>query len=456
MSRSTRATPDASVSLGEDGLSRHVAWWLLVAAVVAYVALSASALMALGIPYDSPEGSFLVKIHPGTYLAVLSLAIGLCSAGHPVAAFARQLNQYRLLAVYLLCMLAVFMWAVLRHGPSGLAFIIDTLCMPAVVLLSMTLHARRRQHQLLLWVMGLLVFNALLAIAEFGLRWRFLPLYAGREDFVEEDFFRSSALFGHPLSNSLKTLALLPAVLLLPWGWPVRLGAGLVLVLGLLTFGSRAAMAALAIYLVVALLPLLSRLVRGRFNYIQIMAGLLGSVVGAAVLAGVVVVTGLGERIFKNLTWDNSADVRRKVWDVLDYVHGADFWLGVPVAQIDAIAQRIGLDPRYEAIENFWLYLLLLLGVCGFVVFVGGLMCLLVYLWRQAAAPMRLAMVVYLLVASSANTLAAKSVSLILLGVVIQASARPRRQVWARTARGSGAVGSNWTREIAVARGGAR
>ena len=426
MSTHRTASMDARISRGHDGVARHVAWWLLVAAVAVYIVLSPPALTALGIPYDAPAGSFLVKIHPGTYLLLLSWAVGLASVGHPLTVVLRQLRQEPLVAAYLLCMVAVLFWAVGRHGPSGLAFIIDTLCMPAVALLAMMLHARQRQQQLLLWVMGLLLLNAVIAIGEFALRVRLLPLYAGRVDFVEEDFFRSSALFGHPLSNSLKTLALMPAVLLLPWRWPARLATGVVLTLGLLTFGSRAAMVGLAIYGAAACVPVLWRLVCGRFNYIQIMAGLLGSLLGAALLAGVVAATGLGERIFKNLSWDNSADVRRKSWDVLDYVHGLDAWLGIPVTQIDVIAQRIGIDLRYEAIENFWLYLLLLLGWLGFAVFVTGLACLLWRHWRVAAAPMRLALVVYLLVASTANTLAAKSVSLILMSVVIQASARGR------------------------------
>ena len=434
---------------GHDGLARHLAWGLLLAAVTMYIVLSPPALSALGIPYDSPHGSILVKIHPGTYLLLLSWALGLSSGGHPMTALLRQARQHRLVFVYLVCMVGVFVWAVGRHGPSGLAFIIDTLCMPGVALLAMMLHSRQRQQQALVLVVSLLLLNALIAIGEFGLRARLLPLYAGREDFVEEDFFRSSALFGHPLSNSLKTLALLPAVLLLPWRWTARLTAALLMGLGLLTFGSRAAMAGLVIYLLAAGLPLLWRLVRGAYNYVQIMAGLLGAVLGVAALAGVVVATGLGDRVFKNLTWDNSADVRRKSWDVLDYVHGFEFWLGVPVLQIDAIAQRIGIDPRYEAIENFWLYLLLLLGGLGFALFVGGLMCLLVYLWRVAAAPLRLALVVYLLVASTANTLAAKSVSLILMSVVIQASARRLNSAMGR----QGAIWLAWQSPTWATRG---
>ena len=183
---------------------------------------------------------------------------------------------------------------------------------------------------------------------------------------------------------------------------------------------------------------MLLRLVRGGYGYLHITGGLLAASLGTALLAAVVAATGLGERIFKNLTWDNSANVRLRSWEVLDYVRDADQWFGVSIPRIDSIALRIGIDPRYEAIENFWLYLLLLLGVVGFAVFLLGLVCLLLHLWRVSAAPIRVALVVYLLLASGANTLASKGTSLLLLALVAQCLALPaaarRSPRWAGTA----------------------
>lgn len=417
----------SSFNPGPQAWARRLSWWLLVAGVLAFILLSAPALLAMGIPYDAPEGSFPAKIHLGTYLLLPAWILGLAGQGHPLEALWRQARQHRAVFTYLVCMTVVFLWAAGQHGPSGLAFIIDTLIMPAVAVLTVLLQPRHRQRQLLQLIMFAVVANALLGVAESSLRMRLVPIYAGRErDFIEEPFFRASALFGHPLSNSLVTLTLMPMLLLMPWRASLKVATVVLCLLSLLAFGSRTALAVALIYALLLGLVVAWRLVRGRYGYVQIAAGALGMVVGSALLAALVAVSGLGARIFKNLKWDNSADVRLKSWDVLDHVHGAEVWFGVSILDIASIAERIGIDPRYEAIENFWLVMLLLLGFLGFAVFLVGLVVLFTYLWRTSAAPMRVALVMYLLVASGANTLSSKNVSLLLLAMVVQCAAAPR------------------------------
>ena len=405
-------------------VTRQIAWALLVAAVLAYMLLSASALYLLGIPYDVPFGPFPAKIHPGSYLLVAAWCLGLASHGNPLAVAAQQARQFPLLMVYLLCMVAVFAWALGRHGPAGLAFMIETLWMPAIAALAAALHTHERQRRLLHLLLLLLAANAVVAMAEFGLgRW-LVPVGLGEALQLQNDFFRANALLGHPLLNALVTVSLLPAVSLLRWRLRWRLALGVLLALALLSFGGRSAIAAAAIYALLALGPLLRGVLAGHHGYRQVSGGLLTLMAGCAALVGVVAATGLGERFFKNLKWDNSAAVRLRIYDMLDHVHDADLWVGVSVAQIEHIALRVGLDLRYEAVENFWLYLLLLLGVVGFVPFVLGFGALLAHLWRSAGPAMRMGLVAYVVIASGANTLASKSVSLLLLTLAVQCAAQ--------------------------------
>ena len=72
----------------------------------------------------------------------------------------------------------------------------------------------------------------------------------------------------------------------------------------------------------------------------------------------------------------------------------------------------------------------------GFIPFVVALACLLLVLWRVATPPMRVATLLYFLVASTANTLASKTMSLMLLVVVILAGAEPRRMPTTVASRG--------------------
>ena len=408
---------------GPETTARRIAWLLLVASVILFITLSPQTLYALGIPYDAPEGAFPTKLHIGTYVLLAAWTVALCSHGNPLGVMLRQARQAPLVHVYLACMVAMFLWVVSRSGPSGLAFVIDTLWVPAIALLALRLHSPRRHRQMLLLMMALLLLNAALALAEFSLGKRLVPVAIGNGRVFEDAFFRSSALMGHPLSNSIHTIALLPAALLLPWRLHWRLLCMLVLGLALLAFGGRGGIAALGVYALLALLQVLMRSLRGGFGYRQVTGGLLGAVLAAAAITGVVAATGLGERIFKTLVWDNSANVRLQVWEVLEHFSGEDLWMGMSIPRIDSAAMRVGLDLRFEAIENFWLYLLLLLGVIGFTLFVVGLLCLLVHLWRISSAPMRAAIIVYLALASTANTLSSKNISLILLTLAAQSAA---------------------------------
>ncbi|MBV5344578.1 MAG: hypothetical protein JZU63_03075, partial [Rhodoferax sp.] len=132
-------------------------------------------------------------------------------------------------------------------------------------------------------------------------------------------------------------------------------------------------------------------------------------------------VSGIGERFFQNLYWDDSASVRGRVWGIFAHLSSSDWWLGISPAEINRLSLRIGLDPKSEAIENFWIYLFMQFGVVGYIPFVAGLALLLVVLWRAATPTMRVAIIVYFLVASSANTLASKTMSLTMLALVVVA-----------------------------------
>jgi hypothetical protein len=429
-----RASPPPSPPL------RQLAWALLVAGVLLDMLLSANALYRLGIPYDVPFGPFPAKIHPGSYLLVASYLAGLASHGNPLAVALVQARRAPLLATYLACMLLVFAWATGRHGPAGLAFMVDTLWLPAIAALSALLQDAGRRRWLLQLMLVLLALNSLVALGEYAVG-RPLVAPAPVDGLAPDEFFRSSALLGHPLLNALVTVSLLPAVGLLPWPGRWRAAVSVLLALALLSYGGRSAIGVALAFGLVAALAIARRVLRGAYSYLQVTGGLLALVAGATALAAVVAATGLGERFFKNLKWDNSAAVRLRIWDMPELLHDFELWVGISVPQIEHLALRVGLDLRYEAVENFWLYLLLLLGVVGFIPFVAGIAALAVHLWRIAAAPMRLALVAYFVLASGANTLASKSNSLLLLTLVIQCAAarrpapppspqRPRNTPW--------------------------
>ena len=399
-------------------------WLLFISGLTLSFLLSAQALLELGIPYDAPYGPMVAKLHPGSYLLILAWLAALLRHGNPLVVAARLARRQPVLAAYMACMVLVFVWVVLRHGTSGAAYIVQTLWVPGFALMTLPLLLPQRGHQTLVWLTALLCLNALLALAEYFGKFHLVPLPADQEGI---QYFRASAFLGHPLANANITMGLLPAALLMPWRLSLRVAALVLLVCSVLAFGARTALGVgVAVYGTQLLFTLGARAVRGRYSYLQITGGCAALLLGGTVLAAAVLSAGLGERIFSNLKWDNSANVRLRVWDAFDYLQGADWWLGLPPTQIDRIAIAMGLDPRYEAIENFWVYAYLQFGLIGFVPFLLGLGCLVWLMLTRGAPVLRSAVLVFFIVASTANTLSSKTVSLTLLAVVLLASARPR------------------------------
>jgi hypothetical protein len=118
---------------------------------------------------------------------------------------------------------------------------------------------------------------------------------------------------------------------------------------------------------------------------------------------------GQADRIIDTLYFDDSAQVRVTQWAVLDYLNLKNWLFGVPLADLEALKYRIGLDAS-EDIENFWLLLYLNLGAIGFVVFVIMFGAFLLHIARSGGGLNGwLLMVSALIIDSSSNSLGTKS-----------------------------------------------
>jgi hypothetical protein len=412
------------------GLDR-LAWWLLVCGLVCLFGLSAHALLHLGYPYEAPlTGAFPFKIHPGTYLVMAALLAALASRGNPLRQAVRLAREEPLLSAHLTVMVGCLAWVLWRHGTSGAAFIVDTHWLPAFVAMTLMHFDDRRRAFLLRCLVVLTAANALIALVESALEARLIPLYlTGQESgFADADHFRASALLGHPLTNAKVMAAMLPIALLVAlapvWRWTHML----LMLLALLAFGGRAALAvSLVVFGIWGLVGLLSNTVRGRYSYLQLTGGTVLGLLGVAVIGGVVIASGLGERVFSNLYLDNSASVRLRVWSAYDYLSSEELLFGISAREIDLVAIRLGLDPKYEAIENGWIYLSMQFGLVVFGLWVLGFGALMAWLLRGGTALTGAGLVVFLLAASTSNSFAAKSISQALLVTFVVGAAAQRR-----------------------------
>lgn len=410
----------------------RAAWALLLAGLCLHLLLSSHALIALGYPYEAPLlGPFPFKIHPGTYLVALALLCALASRGNPLGAAWRAARAHPLPTLHLLVMVGCLVWLVWRHGTSGAAYFVDTHWMPALVALTL-MHLDDRRRAVLLKLLAIAIAgNALVALAEYATAQRLVPLAMSGQfsGFSFGDHFRSSAFLGHPLVNAKVTGMLLPCVLLLPLRAAWRWLHVLLLLLAMLAFGGRAGLAiAAVIYGTWGLLFLLNEAVRGRWSYLQLTGGSVLLLLVAAAVVGVVLATGIGDRIFSTFYLDNSASVRLRVWEIYGLVSAQDLWLGMSAREIDKVALKLGLDPQFEAIENGWIVLSLQLGLVVFALWLLGFGCLLLWLFRQSSGLVAAGVVVYLLNASTTNALAAKTISQGLMVTFVVSAAAQRRE----------------------------
>jgi hypothetical protein len=400
-------------------LTRRIAWRLFLSGIGCYMLLSPQSLDLMHVAYEAQGGTFIEKMRPGTYCIALAFMLLLAANGNPFGVAARRMRSEPLLAVYATCQLFVLAWTLARHGMSGAAFMIDTVLMPVVCVLTLTMIDERRYYEVLVAVLRLLVLNSLIALAETLLQHRLIPMHITGQTDVVEDIFRPSALLGHPLNNSIITVSLLPAALYLRISMAWRCALILLFWTATLAFGGRTAFVlATVIYGAYFLSQLTLAAFNGRFNYLQLTGGLLAGILSAAALAAVIFTTGLGDRIFKSLVWDSSAEVRSRIWDVFDYVSSQDMLLGISPQEIMHVGTRIGLAES-EAIENFWIVILLQVGWIGFIPFFIAMVSAFIWLIRSSRGAMRCAVVIFFAVASSNNSLTSKTISFSMLVIMV-------------------------------------
>lgn len=396
---------------------------LLVLAVVLSLTVSANLLSAIGIPYAEPGGDPLLKFHPAT--ACIAAAV-LLALRHDRPALP---PEARPLAAFAALMLAAAAWSVASVGPSGAAVYVESFLAPGGLAFAMRSLPAPNRRAIGLAALAAVLGNVVLALIETACRTHLVPIRL--EDRILRDApgeFRSAALFDHPLTASM---AAMTALLVLP---AFRLGRGrtalasILLMLGLLAFGGRAAIAAALLGGGGALaLAFVRRALDRRLSAASLATIVLAGAAAAAALAALLAATSLGARIGAHLYVDASAQSRTTEWLLPGMLDLRSLLFGTPIAVTPTLVWRLGLQYPFTDIENFWLMAFLDLGLLGFALYAAAIACLVRALWRAAAHPMaRVAIAALLLVASTSNSLGRKSnVLLVLVALVCAADASP-------------------------------
>jgi hypothetical protein len=417
-----------------QALLEPVALALTAAALVTLCVVSPLFLAVQGIDYDAAGGSAIEKIHPGTYLSVLALAVRLAAAPHPLRTLQRLLLGEPGLLIYLaaLGLLAIYV-AVVARLPVTL--LIDSFLLALVLTLLLEGLNEGIARLLALLVVALFAADALLALTEFATGWRLIHISVPegvtadptRTDLVFDwraaiaREWRATALFGHPLENAMLMGAFVIALASQGSRWlgtGLRLGLGIIGFLAMFAFGGRAAL----IFCGCGAVALISsraarRLIAGRQFDLRLAGAVLLAMPVAAIALVLFTETGLFERVAQRFTTDlGSATSRVTMWTLFDPIPWRELFFGPDQAVVTTWQRLEGLE---FGIESFWVAFALSYGLVMTTVLIAGLAAFVVSIVRLSGRGAIPVFLFFFAVASTSTSLSSKTTGFGILTVLI-------------------------------------
>lgn len=382
--------------------------WMMLTILSAFL-LGAYLLENLGIQYVSEGGNPLIKIHLYSYLsmgafALLAVRVGYRGLIKPL----QSVKKAWLFAMF--SMLAVIVYGFMRFGTSGLAYLVDTILIPLLLVPLIIRLSEESKAQLLAFVGYLLFLNACIAILEFILGQSVVAVEIG--SFA---FFRSTAFLAHPLNNALITAALTPILMRY-----TRIPAALyvsVIMLALFAFGGRAALGIFLLGIGLMALPQLRDFLGKGVRYHKLKFAYLQALVYFSVIAVllILVLSPIGDRILSKLYIDTSAEARFDVFILLEQLSVQEWLFGASQGLLNDIAFYIGIN----VVENYLIGWVLNFGILGCLgLLLATYLVPLTLVFRQAL-PSQIALLSFMLISMTNNALTVKTPALMLLVVML-------------------------------------
>lgn len=384
--------------------------WAFLGIVLLMFAVPAGLLWDLGINYSGVTGAMASKIHPSTYLAVFTLALFIVARRNPASFFVTLVTRHAGTLAFLLATLMLAGWIVLG-GRKGIATVFDTFLLAMIIALIAAELDQRDFARVEKLIHVLFAVNALLALFEYVADRQVFP--SNFEGVALDLDNRSSGLFGHPLENAHLIGIYIMALLagggrLLP---PLlRPAVVLLQLVALVPFGGRTALLVTLALMALWFVPRIVAVLRGA------RMSLLGFAAIAMLLPVLAVGIGLGAHGgFFDVMLDRFADdggsakTRIEMFEIFNRLPAREIMMGASSEMIDAIRLSMGLE---WGIENPIVRLVLYQGVVFAAFLFAGLALFLVEIARRLRPGYALAMIFFVVVANSYESIANKSLVL--------------------------------------------
>jgi len=391
-------------------LARTLVAALFLVLVLLLFAVSSGLLWNLGINYNGVTGAIASKIHPATYLAFATLGLLMLARRNPASFFVALVTKHPGTLAFLLATLLVG-GVIVLDGRKGIATIFDTYLLAIIVALIAAEMETRDFTRAEKLIHVLLAANALLGLAEYALNTRIFPF---RFDGVPLEWdYRSNALLGHPLENAQIT-GLYIMVLLNGGGASMpkslRPAAILLQLAALVPFGGRTALLLTLAMAALWMTPRVLQVLRGArlplpvFAAIAVLAPLLPLGVGL-IAAG-----GFFDVITDRFDDDGgSARARVEMFAIFEHLSAHEIFIGASSDVIDSLRTSRGLE---QGIENPVIRLLLYQGVVFTTFLIVGFTLFLIEIARRLRSGYGMAMIFFLVIISSYESIANKTVGL--------------------------------------------
>jgi hypothetical protein len=389
-----------------DTLGRYLAR----AAVIVTMTVSAAVLIHWGIPYGSPAGSQLFKIHPGTYLAVAAAACLVLARGWPTRALRDVWRDNPGLLVYAIAIgVLAFQAIFVQHKP--VSPLIDTFVSSLAMFFALTAISERDSRWLALFVHAFFLVNTGIAYAEQLLPFRLTPTYLAGE--IVHFEWRSTAMLGHPLTNAAQT-GLYLLLLTGPAGriFDPRLRMALVMLHlgGMACFGGRTSFVLVGLLLAARAAWAAVAITGGRRVSLASAVALVA--IGTTAIMGAVVLADQGafDRFLGRFQEDHgSAETRLAMLHVFDRLTAEAAIFAPSPVDISRAQQRLGIT---TAIESFVVAFPAYYGFLVSGLFFAGLGCFLAEILRTAGRTALLPILFWLAVNAAANGISTKTLDL--------------------------------------------
>jgi hypothetical protein len=333
----------------------------------------------------------IFRVYPLFYILIVLLGYYFITGK---LTFADLLFRMRNELTFLSILFAIILYGQITKNSNPMSWYLDSLVIPCIILIFLRMTDKKTLIDFKKWIYIFFFFSAGISLIE---------KVTGKLLFLKDspwyfDYFRSTALYGHPLNNAL-IMSVLTIILFLStknsYLKMAVLAAGMI---SIFCFGARGAL--LGVFGGIFLNILLNAFGFTKDPNRNIKSGLMYLASFALILIFVISFTNLGDRITGLAKVDESAEARVGTLNILDQVNIEDLiWTGVSLDKVDKLQYLSGV----EIIENFYIVWLLNFGLIFTIILIISLIRFLYNMMHNVGADVKLSILFTLIIVSSTN-----------------------------------------------------